>query len=338
MRLQFILAVILAAWISIVQSCGPLGSLAGKAIAKEMNKSYRSDCVDHDFTCHDCSTILSNRTVRFESIFNPGYMIDNDGSQKFVNKDKITEPDERVSWKLHGCGNGYLAMESLSPRHYYAYAYLVSGVGDKSMYMKYKSHSPCSLEELKTKICCQDCGNMHKCRIYPKGGSFYRPDDMAFHPNGIMATPKFTYLPDGVRRMDSCRRTEWKVWLDLPRDAYVVDKTSMCNRLDTDEKFGYEMTETVTRGSSHTVKHSVTTEVKSELLEALQLGGSGVTYTSEWQKMTSLEESNSRKITVGGLYGVTVRPNKRVVIKRLVAYYGEYVYKTNRFVVEEEDC
>ena len=31
-------------------------------------------------------------------------MIDNDGSQKFVNKDKITEPDERVSWKLHGCG------------------------------------------------------------------------------------------------------------------------------------------------------------------------------------------------------------------------------------------
>ena len=101
-------------------------------------------------------------------------------------------------------------MESLSPRHNYAYAKTINDVGDKSMYMKYKSHSPCSLEELKTEICCQDCGNMHKCRILSKGekdvkGSttftgFYRPNTGGFYPNGISATAKLYIDGDGVYR------------------------------------------------------------------------------------------------------------------------------------------
>jgi len=313
-----------------------------------LSPTHSMDCIDHDFDCYDCSGHLNGRTVRFESNYNPGKMIDNDCEAKFVNRDKIMEPDERVSWKLHACGNRYLAMESQSPRHNYLQVVMRSWPGPGGdVSLKYKSHSPCNVEKLKTRICCQDCGNMHKCRILSKDYKFNwgapYSENVFLHtgssPYRVPIYADNAYRRNyGLERKFDCRKAEWKVWLELPRDDYVVDKTSMCNRLSTDEKFGYEMTETVTKGSSHTVRDSVATEVRFELLEALQLGGSGVTYTREWQRMTSLEESNSRTIKVGGLQGLTVRPNKRVVIKRLVAYYGEYVYKTNRFIVEEQDC
>jgi len=311
-----------------------------------VSDSQVQDCIDHDFDCNDCSGHLNGRTVRFESNYNPGKMIDNDCKAKFVNRDKIMEPDERVSWKLHACGNGYLAMESQSPRHNYLQVVMMSAGPGGLVSLKYKSHSPCNVEKLKTRICCQDCGNMHKCRILSKDYRrqsedvflrFGSSDSYRVYPSQIYADNVYR-RNNGVERKFDCRKAEWKVWLELPRDDYVVDKTSMCNRLSTDEKFGYEMTETVTKGSSHTVRDSVATEVRSELLQALQLGGSGVTYTRVWERMTSLQESHSRTIKVGGLQGLTVRPNKRVVIKRLVAYYGEYVYKTNNFIIEEQDC
>jgi hypothetical protein len=206
-------------------------------------------------------------------------------------------------------------------------------VGGKSMYMKYKSHSPCRDQEKKTKICCEDCTNFHRCRISGVSGGYYRPSEYLFEQNHISASHVTYKDSNDVFKMDKCLLAEWKVWLTIPTDAYVFDRASMCNRLGTDEKFGYKISETITKSNTMTI--TIGTEIQSELLKALSLTTT-VTHKAEWQNINM--EQSGKTIEVGGLQGLTVKKGKKVVVKRLTGYYGDFTYKTNKFIVEDEDC